>query len=417
MAFGHVVVPINYKLTASAQRAILSTADISLIIYDDPFAGAIDHLTCSTALAASSLLKPTEIGQNEINPLSLLPTDWCCVLYTSGSTGSPKGVPLSHHSQLWWMDKLALECGLKDEVVPVALPFYHMAGFFLPYFTLRVHGTAILTPNFDVTSFARVLSNYPCTFIGTITPILARLVQSQELLLGADLSHVRVIEIGSAPLSDQLYQAIRNLFQSALILNHYGSTEAGWLVFSDHPEGLPTPPLSVGYPLSGLRVKLLGDDPRRGVLAVSGPSVATEYLGLEAETRQRFQDGWFITNDEMYRDDRGFYYFVGRSDDMFKCNGESVYPAEVEARLAAHPDVKAVAVTSATDRIRGNIPIAFVVRHANMVTALELQDFARSTGPKYQYPRQVVFLNEIPAASSGKVDYRLLHEMARKFHT
>jgi acyl-coenzyme A synthetase/AMP-(fatty) acid ligase len=233
------------------------------------------------------------------------------------------------------------------------------------------------------------------------------------MLEGADLSGVRTIEIGSAPLSDSLYHSICRLFPSARVLNHYGSTEAGWFIFSDHPTGLGTPPLSLGYPLLGLEVDLLGDDPDRGILTVKGPSVATGYFGLESESRKRFQNGWFITNDEMSRDDNGFFYFVGRSDDMFKCNGESIYPAEVESRLAEHPDVKEVAVTSAADAIRGNVPIAFVVLRNNLVSAKELQDYARAHGPEYQYPRRIIFLEAIPVGSSGKVDYHALREMAQ----
>jgi acyl-coenzyme A synthetase/AMP-(fatty) acid ligase len=417
MASGHVVVPLNYKLSKDVLRHIAANAKINIIIYDDGYEPIAENFANLPRFHVSRFFTPIRVQPRQKMPSSASGDDWCCILYTSGSTGVPKGVPLSHTSQIWWMRTLIKQCDLHAEVVPVALPFYHMAGFFLPLLTLATHGTAILMPKFEVKQLAAALATFPCTFIATITPILARIVHAKQKLDASRLASVRLIEIGSAPLSRTLYEDIRTLFPSARVLNHYGSTEAGWFVFDEHPAGLPTPPLSLGYPLTGLEVKLIGEEPSRGVLAVRGPSVAAEYLGLENETHRRFQDGWFVTNDEMYRDERGFYYFIGRSDEMFKCNGESIYPTEIELRLEQHPAVEAVAVVPAPDAIRGQIPVAFVVRGSDQVTEVELQEFVRISGPDYQYPRVVVFVNELPVGASEKIDRQMLRGLAIKFGT
>jgi acyl-CoA synthetase (AMP-forming)/AMP-acid ligase II len=136
------------------------------------------------------------------------------------------------------------------------------------------------------------------------------------------------------------------------------------------------------------------------------------YLKLPDVSASRIEDGWYKTGDLMRRDSEGFYFFVGRADDMFVCGGENVFPGEVEALLERHPQVHESAVVAVDDEIKGQIPVAFVVRASDTLDEDALRKFAIENGPAYQHPRQVFFLDALPLAGTNKVDRRLLTERA-----
>ena len=139
------------------------------------------------------------------------------------------------------------------------------------------------------------------------------------------------------------------------------------------------------------------------------------YHNLPAVTEQRLTDGWYHTGDVMLRDADGWYFFVGRVDDMFVCGGENVYPGDVEQLLERHPDVHQAAVVSVADELKGALPVAFVVRaEGTALTELEVKGWALAGGPAYQHPRAVWFLDELPLAGTAKVDKAALHQLAQE---
>jgi long-chain acyl-CoA synthetase len=152
------------------------------------------------------------------------------------------------------------------------------------------------------------------------------------------------------------------------------------------------------------------------VLWVRNRAITPGYLNLPAETAKRIKNGWYDTGDVMRRDADGFFYFVGRADDMFVCGGENVYPGEVEKLLERHPAVAQAAVVPAPDEIKGQIPVAFVVmRPDHTVGADEIKQFALDRAPAYLHPRFVEFLGEMPLASTNKVDRKTLIARAAKY--
>ena len=186
--------------------------------------------------------------------------------------------------------------------------------------------------------------------------------------------------------------------------------------FGEHPRGLPRPPLSIGYPLPDVQLRLSGGDtPDEGVLHIRSPGMMMGYDGRPEDTRARFSsDGWYVTGDVLRRDADGFYFFVGRDDDMFTVGGYNLYPATVEATLLRHPDVQQVAVVAVEDEVRGHVPIAFVRACAGAAPdEAQLQRFALDHAPAHEYPRRVVLVDELPLAGTGKIDYRSLRERAR----
>lgn len=159
--------------------------------------------------------------------------------------------------------------------------------------------------------------------------------------------------MGSSPITDELHRSVSALFPNATVNNNWGTTETGPAVFGPHPDGLTRPALSLGHPITDVEVRLGADNTEEGELWVRSRAVMPGYLNRDDETAKALQDGWYKTGDVMRRDDDGFFYFVGRVDDMFVCGGENIYPSDVEKLLMKHPDVVQVAVVAVSDPIKG----------------------------------------------------------------
>jgi len=142
----------------------------------------------------------------------------------------------------------------------------------------------------------------------------------------------------------------------------------------------------------------------QGVLEVKGDSLTMGYKNMAETNAEKFRDGWYRTGDILRRDADGFYYFVGREDDMFVCNGENVYPMEVETMLESHPKIQQAAVVSIPDSSRGAIPVAYLVTADSSLTEDEVKSFALEVGPAFRYPRKVVFMGSLPLSAVNKVD-------------
>jgi acyl-CoA synthetase (AMP-forming)/AMP-acid ligase II len=203
----------------------------------------------------------------------------------------------------------------------------------------------------------------------------------------------------------------------ARIVHGYGTTEAGPIVFAPHPQGLERTPLSPGvaHPAVDLRLRRDGAVmPDEGVLEMRCPALMTGYHKLPDATRRVMtEDGYYVTGDVFRRDADGFFFFVGRADDMFVCGGENIWPGEVETMLERHPAVHQVCVVPVPDEMKAHKPVAFVVPRAGMkVSEDEIRRFALAHAPAYQHPRRVWFLDELPLAGTNKIDRRRLAEQA-----
>ena len=228
------------------------------------------------------------------------------------------------------------------------------------------------------------------------------------------------IYMGSSPFSQSLLERVRALFPAAVISNAYGTTEAGPAVFGRHPRGLPTPDLSMGYPINGADVRLVAPDgsaivgPGTGILQMRTPALMSGYLNLPEQTARAIRDGWYHTNDLVRRDAEGFYYFVGRSDDMFVSAGENIYPGEVEKMLERCPGVQQAVVVPVPDEIKQTLPFAFVVREPGVagIDEVVVKRWALENGPAYQHPRWVSFISVMPLAGTNKIDRTALKEKA-----
>lgn len=335
------------------------------------------------------------------------------ILYTSGSTGRPKGVVLSHAGQLWALSVHVSPSPMGGERTLIVAPLYHMNALFNFSVCLLNGVEVLLMPRFDAAAYLSAVAAHRCTMLSGIPPMFALMARQHEHLARLDLTSVNLVTIGSAPLTEALVERVHGMFPNAVISNGYGTTEAGPSIFEDHPQGLPRPLLSIGYPLREVEVRLVGGTTdREGVLQVRCPAMFTEYLNLPDVTREKLRDGWYDTGDVMRRDADGFYFFTGRADDMFVCGGENVYPGEIEKLLERHPAVLQAAVVPVPDEIKGEIPIAFVVLNDPSLPLEALKRYALDSGPAYSHPRAFLVVPELPVGPTHKVDKRPLKAKA-----
>ena len=410
MQAGLVSVPVNWKLPAETVAYVVSDSDAKLVIGDDarlPLApDSVPKISFDRDFAAF-------LDEGAFEPVKMRPEEDAMFLYTSGSTGQPKGVVLSHYSHLWAMAARQRWPGAPGQRSLVAAPLYHMNGLASCQATFSQGDTIVLLPQFTTRGYIEAAAKYKVNFLTSVPTMIAMMLREKELLATTDFSSVSVVRMGSAPVTQALIDQVSAVFPKALVANAYGTTEAGPVVFGPHPKGIKQPTLSTGYPhpLSELRLVRDGKEVQdQGELEMKCGALMTHYHKLPGKTAEVMTpDGFYRTSDVFRRDENGFFYFVGRVDDMFVCGGENIYPGEVEKMLERHPAIHQAAVIPVPDELKGHKPIAFVVR-ANGATVNEqdVKTYALANAPAYQHPRRVFFVDEMPLAGTNKIDKRVL---------
>ncbi|SDH01785.1 Acyl-CoA synthetase (AMP-forming)/AMP-acid ligase II [Pseudomonas flavescens] len=415
MRAGLVAVPVNHRFPRALVDYVIADSGARLLFCDAPHRDAAPDMP-RVSLEADELAAFARPGPLQaFQPLGDEPA---MMLYTSGSTGKPKGVVLSHRAHLWIVRTRLQATPLADERALIAAPLYHMNALALALLVLASGATAILLPQFSAVTYIEAIQRYRCTWLTAVPPMIAMMLREQALLERADLSSVRVVRMGSAPVSASLLEQIHRLLPNARIINAYGTTEGGPVVFGAHPQGLASPVLSVGHahPDVQLRLRdeagLLADE---GVLELESPGLMSGYHNRPDLAAPFTADGFYVTGDVFRRDAEGFHTFVGRRDDMFVSGGENIYPGEVEKLLERHPGVQQACVVPVEDEIKGFKPMAFVVRRqGSQASEAEIKAFSLEHAPAYQHPRRVWFVDTLPLASTHKIDRKALLDKARQ---
>jgi len=417
MRMGAVAVPVNFKLPANVIQHVFRDSEVRFAFADTARAALIPTgIPAVDFDSAAGADFQAFLDHGALTTFEPGADDLAEILYTSGSTGLPKGVPLTHRGQLAALSNYceALDESLAQQTALIVAPLYHMNGLFFTSVALTNRITVISLPRFEARRYLETAARYRCTVLSGIPTMFALAVRESSRVPELDLTSVQDVSIGSAPLTGALLEQVQKLFPNASVHNGFGTTEAGPAVFGEHPDGIPTPPLSLGYPIPGIGWRLVdGPSADEGVLALRTPALMSGYLNLPQVTAARMRDGWYVTGDIMRRDANGFFYFVGRSDDMFVCGGENIYPGEIENLLERHPLVAQALVVPAPDDIKGQIPVAFIVpRPGAHPSAEEIKSYALERGPAYAHPRFVVFREDLPLSGTHKIDRSSLVKFA-----
>ena len=414
MSAGLVAVPVNFKFPPALIEFVIRDADAQLVFCDAKRSKDVPDVATKV-----NFDDPGPNGFNsfldfgEFVVVKPEPDQVAMFLYTSGSTGKPKGVQLSHQSHLWVAKTRIGKNDWSHHRFLVAAPLYHMNALALIKLSLMAHASTVLLPQFTAKSYLEAIQKYQCSWLTAVPPMIAMMLQEKELIQKTDFSSVQYLRMGSAPVSSSLLKSIKEVLPHVLVTNAYGTTEGGPVVFGPHPKGLEQPPLSVGYPHSNVQLRLVN-----GVLELKSPGLMLGYhkaLTRVPVLKSPFtEDGFYVTGDMFRVDENGFYSFIGRSDDMFVSGGENIYPSEVERLLESHPLVQQAAVVPVEDEIKGYKPAAFVViKPGNLLSSESLKQYCLKHAPAYQHPRWIWFLNELPLASTNKIDKARLMEEAK----
>jgi len=232
--------------------------------------------------------------------------------------------------------------------------------------------------------------------------MMAMLLTESELINDLNLSSVTHIDLPSSFASASLIENIKKVFPNVTNINNpYTMTEISTAIFAKHPHNIPVPPGSTGYPRNDIEIKLVEDE-----LQVKCADFFSRFDTNNEE--------WFNTRDLFRVDSQGFYHYIGRKDDMFKCGGEKVYPIEIESVLLRHPCVQSCVVIGLPDKIKGHKPYTFVLL-SSPCDADELMQFTVARVASYQIPKQIWVIDQIPINEIGKIDKKYLLQLAEQY--
>ena len=431
---GAVAVPLNFRLSPGEAAYILQDSGARVLVYGRhltenalKIAAQIrsvhDYIGCAYDKADipaghwhfDTLAEETE-DRDEPRPAPM-GDDISALVYTSGTTGRPKGVIHTHANDMAIAMNCVMEYSLshRDNALHIA-PLYHVGGlqaYFLPH--LMVGGTNNVTGRYEAEKTLETIQ------AERITTLFAVPTQIQEMLFHPrfkdyDVRSLRLITTGGAAIAAATMERVIREFCPE-IFNGYGMTEAS-LTLVLHPEDALERLGSCGKPTLISECRVIVNDPTRevppsetvpqgeiGQLIVRGPQAMRGYWNKPFETQKKLKAGWVYTGDLFSKDADGFYYFHGRADDMIVSGGENIYPREVEEILYRVPGIQEAAVVGLPDEKWGQIVTAFVVRAEDTVTAESIDAFFRASDDiaPYKRPKKCVFLDALPTNPSGKV--------------
>lgn len=414
---GATLVPLNWRLTAHELGVILADCQPALLLHDQEYSerarevarNARPHL--DLPLCAFSAFPGEQIElANQARPfVSADGEEPVVILYTSGTTGVPKGVMLSHRMITWNAINTQISWGLREsDITPTFAPFFHAGGLNVLTTPLyHLGGTVVLLARSSPQAILREIEQERCTVVFAVPTVFQSMLE-HPAFASTDCSSLRFCVTGGSPCPLPLIQgyAARGLeFRQG-----YGLTEVGVNCFSLAPEDAVRKAGSVGRPVFHARARIVDAEDRPvvpgeiGELVLAGPHVCSGYWRRPEATAEAYRGGWWHTGDLVRCDSEGYYWIVGRKKDLFISGGENIYPAEIENVIATHPGVLEVAVVSLADARWGEVGMAIVVpRVEGSLSSADILTYCANKLARYKLPRSVRFASALPRNAMGKV--------------
>ncbi|WP_205677692.1 acyl-CoA synthetase [Brevibacterium aurantiacum] len=425
LRLGAIFIPLNWRLAPAELDYQLSLAEVARLYVAPEMSETAAGLTVAVAQEPVHWEDTATSASVPVVPaVEVTGDEPAFLLFTSGTTGRPKGAVLSHANLLWNSFNLLLNSDLTaDDVTLVTAPLFHVIGLDQQVMTSYLRGAHMLIESkWDVNRAFDAIEHEGLTWMAGVTTMFSDMLQSPRWNT-ADLSSLRFVNSGGAPIPVSLIEAFQA--KDIMFCQGYGLTETSpGCTFLPAANALDKAgSAGRGVPFTEVRVRdLAGNDCEAGVkgeIVVRGPNVTSGYWNNQAATDAAFSPGgWFHTGDIGYLDAEGFLFIVDRLKDMFISGGENVYPAEVESALFDHPAVAEAAVVAAADERWGEVGHAFVIvsvpetgagadagadSAASPPTGEELREFLLTRLAKYKVPKYFDLVDELPRTGSGKV--------------
>ncbi len=419
-ALGAIFVPLNARLAPSEVDFMLADSGATVLLFGAGCASTVDGLSAATRprLIAVNGGQPGALDYAgalaQATPATIdVAVDLdepCMIMYTSGTTGRPKGAVLSHHNVMWNCVNVLVDLDLRsDEVTLVTAPMFHTAALNMTCLpTLLKGGHLLIEPKFDPEVVIGAIERRRVTLLFGVPTMFTALTESPRWA-SADLSSLRLLLCGGAPVPRSLITTY--LERGLSFVQGYGMTETapGALMVDPRLSGETAGAAGVAHFFTDVRI--LRDDladagpGEPGEVVIAGPNVMRGYWGQPEATDQAFLDGrWFRSGDVAVAGEDGVITIVDRMKDVYISGGENVYPAEVEKALCDHAMVREAAVIGVADDAWGEVGEAFVVLiEAGSTTDAELLAHLRSRLAGYKIPKTLVFVDSLPRTASGKV--------------
>jgi acyl-CoA synthetase (AMP-forming)/AMP-acid ligase II len=434
---GLVVVPVNFRHVAPEVKYIVENSDARAVITEDEFAPVIDSIRGELGnvieggfinvgsrregyAGYDSLLAGSEPSRPDA---VVRPDDTWIILYTSGTTGVPKGVVRTHESYVAFYLINGIDFRFtRSDVCMNVMPLCHVNSTFFTLNVLYVGGCVYVHParSFNPREIFDIIQKQKITFISLVpTHYQMILGLPEEERRAYDLSSVHKLLCSSAPVRKEIKLGIMDCFKGVHLYEGYGSTEAG-IVTTLMPEEQLDQLGSIGRESSGTDfIKILDEEGKPvargevGELYSRSPMMFKEYYKMPEKTASSFQGEWFTARDMAREDEDGYFYIVDRKDNMIITGGEKVFPTEVEAVLGSHPAVYDAAVVGLPDPKWGDVVTAFVVlKEGGSVTEKELIDHTKDKVAGFKKPKKIVFIKDedMPRTPTGKILHRKIRE-------
>jgi len=425
---GAMLVPLNWRLAVAEQLFILADATPKVLMLEQAFAQVLPALQTSTpdtGIVGFDFVPPQGMTFDQLLTQARgdgrhPDADLSCpllIVYTSGTTGRPKGAVLKQQALLWNGVMSQHMHGLtSDDHVLTVLPFFHVGGLNIQTTPALHHGATVtiharFTPD---TALATIARDRPTLTV--LVPAIIQAVTDHPGWAATDLSSLKAVSTGSTIVPPHLIE--RLVARGVPVLQVYGSTETCPVAVYTRLGGDLSRTGSTGLPGLTCEAAIMDDDgvemppDTPGEIVVRGPNVFTEYWHNETATREALQDGWYRTGDIGRRDADGYFWVHDRKKNLIISGGENIYPAEVERVLLEHPDVAECGVIGRSDPKWDEVPVAYVIRRAGCVVEAEhLMVHVSTQLARFKVPREFVFVDDLPRTALGKVQHFMLKQL------